>query len=484
MAQTTTIMRAYRYRLLPNEEQEATLRRWCAAIRSVYNAAIEQRMLYGRIEKLKKNGELRTRTWLDEEVDERYGRAVGLDFFEREIPLGTFGQIKQTTKTKLKEHPELDWMSDVPSKAIEIAVGDADKAFKNFFQGRAKYSSWRRSGENDSFTVPTFGNAAPSDKRDFVTYVVYGKDAVRLPNKVGRVKYIKHRQFRGRPKTTTVIYDAGKWFISVACEITISNPLSSRGKPAVGLDMGVAKPVTLSDGTFHLPDEGLLVLDKRKRKLQRDLARCKKGSARRLRRRMKVSKISRHIADRRKANNHEITTDITRRFSTIVIEDLKVSNMTRSAKGTVEEPGRNVKAKSGLNRAILNVAPFQFRAQLEYKILSTGGEIISVDPKFTSQTCNVCGVVDAKSRRSQDKFKYTSCGYEENADINAARVILARGLNLGSVSGALKTPSELRRSRKTQRPATSKPHASQSLVGVTQQNRGAVTSKIEGKTDV
>ena len=158
--------------------------------------------------------------------------------------------------------------------------------------------------------------------------------------------------------------------------------------------------------------------------------------------------------------------------------------MTRSAKGTVEEPGRNVKAKSGLNRAILNVAPFQFRAQLEYKILSTGGEIISVDPKFTSQTCNVCGVVDAKSRRSQDKFKCTSCGYEENADINAARVILARGLNLGSVSGPLKTPSELRRSRKTQRPATSKPHASQSLVGVTQQNRGAVTSKIEGKTDV
>ena len=216
----------------------------------------------------------------------------------------------------------------------------------------------------------------------------------------------------------------------------------------------------------------------------RDLARCKKGSKRRLRRRMKVSKITRHIADRRKANNHEITTDITRRFSTIVIEDLKVSNMTRSAKGTVEEPGRNVKAKSGLNRAILNVAPFQFRAQLEYKILSTGGEIISVDPKFTSQTCNVCGVVDAKSRKSQDKFKCTSCGYEENADINAARVILGRGLNLGSVSGPLKTPSELRRSRKTQRPATSKPHVSQSLVGVTQQNRGAVTSKIEGKTDV
>jgi putative transposase len=455
MVETTTIVRAYRYRLLPNEEQEATLKQWCAAVRAVYNAALEQRKLYGR--------------------------PVGTDPHYRDCSFSAYRQSYEVKFREWKKDPDLEWLTSVPSDSVHKALGDLHQSYQNFFQGRASFPSWRRYGENESLRLPTF-KISKGFPRGFHMNVVYGKRAVTIP-KIGRINYVKHKQFRGRPTTSTIIYDAGKWFVSVACEITINKPDSSLGKPAVGLDVGVAKPVTLSDGTFHLPDKGLLMLDKRKRKLQRNLARCKKGSARRLRRRIKVSKISRHIADRRKAKNHAITTDLTRRFSTIVIEDLKISNMTRSAKGTAKKHGKNVKAKSGLNRAILNVAPYQFRNQLEYKILSTGGEIISVDPKFTSQTCNVCGVVDSKSRKSQDRFKCTSCGYEENADINAARVILARGLNLGSVSGPLKTPSELRRSRKTQKPATSKPHVSQSLVGVTQQNRGAKTSKIEGKTD-
>ena len=112
----------------------------------------------------------------------------------------------------------------------------------------------------------------------------------------------------------------------------------------------------------------------------------------------------------------------------IFIEDLKVSNMSKSAKGTTEEPGGNVRAKSGLNKSILDQGWHTFRQQLEYKSAWQGGIVVAIAPRYTSQTCSRCGHCAKESRQSQSEYLCVSCGYEANADVNAARNILAAGL--------------------------------------------------------
>ncbi len=111
----------------------------------------------------------------------------------------------------------------------------------------------------------------------------------------------------------------------------------------------------------------------------------------------------------------------------VIVEKLLVKNMTRSAKGTVEEPGVNVAQKAGLNRALLDTGMGRFVTMLRYKTEVQGARVIEVPAHHSSQTCSACGVVDAQSRREQDVFLCTACGHLDNADLNAARVLLARG---------------------------------------------------------
>ena len=286
-------------------------------MRTVYNAALEQRNLYGR--------------------------PKGTDPHYRDCRFNAIRQRGELSLRQLKNDEELAWITDAPAKALEIAIRDLHKAFDNFFSGRARYPSFRRYGLNDSFSLPVFITGKMWRKGWFMN-VVFGKDSVRLP-KIGRVRYHKHKKHLGKAKTVTVARRAGQWTISVACEIEIADPAVS-DLPAVGIDIGVTKPLMLSTGEFVERDRGLIKLDKRKRRLQRELARCKRGSERRQRRKAKMSKVSRKIAGRRNARIHRITTQITRAFGQIAIEDLQVANMTGSAKGDAETPGKNVMAKA------------------------------------------------------------------------------------------------------------------------------------------
>ncbi len=114
-------------------------------------------------------------------------------------------------------------------------------------------------------------------------------------------------------------------------------------------------------------------------------------------------------------------------LSIVILEDLKVRSMTKSAKGTEEAPGKNVAAKSGLNRSILDQGWYEFKRQLKYKQEWAGGRVILVDPRNTSQTCSVCSHTAAENRQTQAHFECVSCGHAENADSNAAKNILAAG---------------------------------------------------------
>ena len=133
------------------------------------------------------------------------------------------------------------------------------------------------------------------------------------------------------------------------------------------------------------------------------------------------------IANIRRDYLHKVTTTVSKNHAMIVIEDLKVSNMSKSAAGTVSQPGRNARAKSGLNRSILDQGWFELRRQLEYKQLWRGGQVLVINPAYTSQKCACCGHTAKENRRSQSKFVCQSCGYTANADVNGARNILAAG---------------------------------------------------------
>ncbi|EPC5754974.1 RNA-guided endonuclease InsQ/TnpB family protein, partial [Klebsiella pneumoniae] len=162
-------------------------------------------------------------------------------------------------------------------------------------------------------------------------------------------------------------------------------------------------------------------------RLQRQLARKVKFSANWKKQKARTPRLHSHIASIRRDYLHKVTTTVSKNHAMIVIEDLKVSSMSKSAAGTVDEPGRNVAAKSGLNRAILDQGWYEMRRQLEYKQRWRGGEVQTVNPAYTSQKCSCCGHTAKKNRQSQAVFVCVACGYEANADINGARNILAAG---------------------------------------------------------
>jgi len=154
------------------------------------------------------------------------------------------------------------------------------------------------------------------------------------------------------------------------------------------------------------------------------MARQVKGSNRRKDTRKKLAKVSRKIANIRRNWIHQTTKEIAGRCGTVIVEDLKVKNMTASARGTIENPGKNVKQKSGLNRAIQDTALGQIRRNLEYKC----GRLIEVNPAYTSQTCSECGHTDKENRKTQARFQCVSCGFASNADTNAAMNIRRLGM--------------------------------------------------------
>jgi putative transposase len=141
----------------------------------------------------------------------------------------------------------------------------------------------------------------------------------------------------------------------------------------------------------------------------------------------KIQRLHTRIADARRDYLHKVTTTISKNHAIVCIEDLRVRNMSKSAAGSIENPGRNIRVKSGLNRLILDQGWFEFRRQLEYKQAWRGGLVVAVPPGNTSRTCPVCRQVSAENRRTQARFACVACGFEENADRVGAINVLAAG---------------------------------------------------------
>ncbi|MFG2040191.1 RNA-guided endonuclease InsQ/TnpB family protein [Dactylosporangium sp. NPDC048998] len=234
-------------------------------------------------------------------------------------------------------------------------------------------------------------------------------------------------------RNATVSRDGGRWYISFCVEDAVAEA-APNGKRPVGADRGVAVAVATSDGglydrVFASPGETA-----RLKRLQQRLSRslCVHGRNRRSKRRdvvrARLGRLHARIRSRRADFAAQTAVRLVRDHGLVAVEDLRVRNMTVSASGTADRPGRNVRAKAGLNRAILDKGWGGLLLALEHAARYHGATVVKVNPAFTSQTCNACGHVARESRESQAVFRCVACGHEAHADVNAAKNILAAGL--------------------------------------------------------
>ena len=312
-----------------------------------------------------------------------------------------------------KNATETQWLKDAQSQPLQQSLKDLERAYKNFFRKRAAFPRFKKRGQNDAFRYPQGVKLDQENSRIF------------LP-KLGWMRYRNSRQVTGVVKNVTVSQSCGKWYISIQTESEVSTPAHPSAS-MVGLDAGVAKLATLSDGTVFEPVNSFQKNQKKLARLQRQLSRKVKFSNNWQKQKRKIQRLHSCIANIRRDYLHKVTTTVSKNHAMIVIEDLKVSNMSKSAAGTVSQPGRNVRAKSGLNRSILDQGWYEMRRQLEYKQLWSGGQVLAVPPAYTSQRCACCGHTAKENRLSQSKFRCQVCGYTANADVNGARNILAAG---------------------------------------------------------
>jgi putative transposase len=373
-------LQAFKYELMPTGEQPRQMRRFAGSCRFVFNRALAlQKARYESGEK----------------------------------KLGYAGLCKELTGWR--SDADTDWLKDSPIHPLQQALKDLERAYTHFFAKRAQFPRFKKKGLGDSFRYPD----PKQIKLD------QGNSRIFLP-KLGWLRYRKSREVVGTVKNVTVSASGGKWFISVQTEREVETPRHP-STSIVGVDAGVANFATLSTGEIIAPVNALAKRQRQLARAQRALSRKQKFSRNWIKAKARVQSIHTRIGNTRRDHLHKLTTALSKNHAAVVIEDLQVRNMARSAAGTVEQPGRNVRAKAGLNRSILDQGWFEFRRQLEYKQAWRGGMVLAVPPQNTSRTCAACGHVAKENRRSQSRFECVHCAHTAHADVNAAVNILAAG---------------------------------------------------------
>ncbi|GAA4525339.1 RNA-guided endonuclease InsQ/TnpB family protein [Nonomuraea ferruginea] len=310
-----------------------------------------------------------------------------------------------------------------------------DKAFGAFFRrvkaGRTPgFPRFKGRGRFDTVEWPKDGDGCRWDSQPGHPTATY----VRLQG-VGHVRVHQHRPVKGRVKTISVKREGSRWYLVLSCDDVPAEPLPATGAMA-GIDMGVASLLTTSDGGQVANPRHLAATAGRLADAQRDLARKKRGSRRRRKAVARVAALHGKVRRQRLDHAHKAANALVRAYDVIVHEDLRIANMTRSASGTIEAPGRNVAQKSGLNRSILDAGWGVFLTILSHKAESAGRKLIAVNPAGTSRTCSRCGHVAKENRVTQAGFACTACGHAAHADVNAAVNILRAGLALRQVAEA------------------------------------------------
>lgn len=373
-------LQAYKYELKPNGDQQRNMRRFAGSCRFVFNKALAmQKESYAANNKAK------------------------------------FSYVALANLLPVWKK-EFAWLTDAPSQALQQALKNLERAYKNFFEKRADFPRFKKKGQSDSFRYPQGFKIDQGNNRIF------------LP-KLGWIRYRNSRDMLGTAKNVTVSSNGGKWYVSIQTEREIEQPLPA-STAAIGIDVGIARFATMSNGSFIAPLNSFKKHQQRLAKYQRRMSRKVKFSNNWKKAKARVQQIHSDIANSRKDFLHKASTTISQNHALVCIEDLQVRNMSKSSKGNSEQHGKKVKQKSGLNRSILDQGWGEFRRQLEYKVSWNGGMLLAVPPHNTSRTCPCCGHVSKENRITQAVFLCVDCGYENNADVVGAINVLERGYRL------------------------------------------------------
>ena len=370
------ILKAFKFELMPNGEQIRKMKQFCGCSRFVFNRALAYH-------------------------NEQYEADKSFKF--------SYVDIANLLPEWKKELP---WLKDCHSQVLQQSLKDLEAGFKNFFSKRSDFPKFKHKGEKDSFRFPQGCNLEQQNNRIY------------LP-KIGWVRYRNSRDVVGQIKNVTVSQKCGKWYVSIQTEFEMETPKPKGGE--IGIDMGIVRFATLSNGEYFEPINAFKTYKGKLAKLQKRLKNKVKGSNNWLKLKAKIAKLHHRISNIRKNYLHQISSKISKNHAIVYVEDLQVSNMSKTAKGNTEQHGKNVKQKSGLNRAILDQSWFEFRRQLTYKLAWNGGFLVAVPPQNTSRCCPSCGHTAKENRQTQANFECVECGYTENADVVGAINILNRG---------------------------------------------------------
>jgi len=412
------INKAYKFRLEPNAEQEVILNNLVGSARFVWNQVL----------------------------------AISFEMFAKDAFINATNLVNKIMD--LKDNPDFVFLkSSSNAVSLQQKVRDLASAWSHFFdpKAHARLKENKKKPRKPKFfkladgteiqlrpLMPKFKRK--SDGSDSIRLVQFDKycriegNRVKLPNGIGLVKFRKSQDIIGTIKNVTISKKSGCWYVSFGTEREVEQPRHP-SKSAIGLDMGISKLLTTSNGEYIKPKNSFKANQMKLAKLQRQLNRKVLFSQNWKKQNRKIQKLHSHIANIRHDYLHKITTSISKSHAMIACEDLKVANMSKSASGSMENKGRHVKAKSGLNKSILDQGWGMMVDMLEYKQQWRGGLLMKVNPRYTSQTCSECQHIAVDNRQTQSKFECVKCRYVANADFNAARNILAAGHAVLSAEG-------------------------------------------------
>ena len=359
--------KAFKYRFYPTPEQETLLRRTMGCTRLVYNRALA----------------VRTQAWYNERKRVGYSETSAM-------------------LTEWKKQDDLQFLNEVSCVPLQQGLRQLQKAFSNFFEGRAEYPTFKkkRNGGSAEFTKSAF------KFRDGQVFLA--KCSEPLP-----IRWSRELPAGAIPSTITVkLSPAGRWSVSLLVDVEIE-PLPKCSNE-IGVDLGVTTLVALSDGEKIANPKGFNAKRRKLKKAQKALSRKQKGSNNRYKARLKVARVHQEISDARQDFLHKLTTRLVRENQTIAVEDLAVKNMIKNRK---------------LALSISDASWSELVRQLEYKCDWYGRTLIKIDRWFpSSKRCGKCGHIVEKLPLNIREWDCPNCGTHHDRDINAAQNILAAGL--------------------------------------------------------
>lgn len=394
-------IQAYKFRLKIKKHQNDIFYKWSRQCHFVWNTMLAKNLhiLNNNQKVWKLRGDKWIRTWENNPMNYN-----AMDKYKNHI---------------LKKSDECNFLTEPPAQSLQVVLKKLDLAFSTFFkkchEGSGKPKFKKRKSKL-SFSFPCDNQRAKLNN-----------DSIFIP-KVGRICFKRHRKIVGDIKNITISKECNHWYISIQTEIQQEQPIATDIK-SVGIDLGINKTVQCSDGIEYTSEKTKYQKIENKRIFLQQIQSLKKKFSNNWYKVLnKIKILYKKASDIKKDFLHQVSTEIVRKYNRIHIEDLKINNMTKSASGTIDNPGTQVAQKSGLNKSILEQGWGMFKEFLQYKLDWIGGELIKVNPKNTSRKCNKCGYTDKKNRPTQEVFKCLNCEYECNADLNAALNIHAVGL--------------------------------------------------------